>query len=139
MDQWSLALTMAAIRLVSYISGSAARALRQGCRWFDARALGVRHLLDVDEVEITAVLSPAAVRRRGWSPELMEALLAPPDYAVVDPQGRNDPLILFSRERVERVERSEEFFNYLSLHSSQSGAVRARINKWIALGAPLTG
>lgn len=111
---------------------------RQVCRWIDAQALGVRQIVEVEEIDLGSTLTPAAVRLRGWSPQLMTALLGRPDYAVVDPLGRNDPLILLSRKRVERIEQDETLHHARMAVAMQSNAVNERIQKWIALHGGLT-
>lgn len=138
MNPWQITPTTISILLISRLSGWAMHAYRQGCRWLDARALRVRRVIDIDEVDSHSMLTAASVRRRGWSPELMKAVLGSPDYAVVDPLGRNEPYILFSRRRVERAEQSEALLRYLSLQTAQTRISNVRIRKWIALRHPVT-
>jgi hypothetical protein len=101
--------------------------------WLDAKALGVRRIVSVEEVDQDAVLSPAAVHERGWPLELMVKLLGAPDYAVVDPNGRIPPLILLSRARVEKLEKSEKFRKHYESQDRHTKASAARVSKWIAL------
>jgi hypothetical protein len=106
---------------------------RRSTLWFDAKALGVRRIIGVDDVDQGAVLTPAAVHERGWPLELMVQLLGPPDYAVVDPTGRIPPLILLARERVEKLEKSEKFRRYSEMRARKAQETAARVTKWIAL------
>lgn len=109
------------------------QAMRRAGRWFDAQALGVRRLVTVEEIDPASTLSPLAVSRRGWSPEAMERLLGRPDYAVVDPQGLREPIILLCRQRVEMLEQSEEFRRYCMQQTQRMRATTRQIDKWVAL------
>ncbi len=80
---------------------------RRMLNWFDAKALGVRRIVDVQDVDPADLLTPADVHNRGWSVELMIEVLGPPDYAIVDPIGRGPPLVFVSRRRVEALESDE--------------------------------
>jgi hypothetical protein len=108
----------------------AAKGLREGLLWFDAKALGVRRIVQVDELDRNAVMTPAAVRQRGWSQELMIDLLGPPDFAVLDPSGLNQPLILISRQRVEALERSDKVRAYRGMRARQAHEEDLRLTKW---------
>jgi hypothetical protein len=109
------------------------RAWRNAGRKFDAMALGVRRVVTVEEIDPCETLSPTSLRRRGWSPECMEKLLGRPDYAVVDPQGLREPLILLSRSRVEMLEQDETFRRYQTKRMVQAKTADMQIDKWVAL------
>jgi hypothetical protein len=109
------------------------RAYRKAVLWFDAKALGVRRILPIEEVDQSAVLTPTAVHERGWSVDLMERILGAPDYAVVDPTGRFPPIILLSKERVERIEKSKQFQEYIATRTHQASVTAAQVSKWVAL------
>jgi hypothetical protein len=102
----------------------------KGLRWFDAKAMGVSRLVLVDELDHNAVMTPAAVRQRGWTPELMAQLLGRPDFAVVDPTGLNPPLILISRLRVEALEKNGKFQAFREMQVQQARQDDLRLEKW---------
>jgi hypothetical protein len=108
----------------------ASKGFRGGLLWFDAKALGVRKIVQVDDLDRDAVMTPAAVRQRGWSQELMIDLLGPPDFAVLDPSGLNQPLILISRRRVEELERSDKVRAYRMTRAGQAHEDDLRLTKW---------
>jgi hypothetical protein len=107
-----------------------ARECDRGLRWFDAQAMGVRRLVLVDDLDHNAVMTPAAVRQRGWTPDLMTQLLGRPDFAVVDPAGLNSPLVLISRARVEALERSGRFQSSIETQSRREREQDLRLAKW---------
>jgi hypothetical protein len=124
----------AAMVLVLYLGWRPGlKAYRRAVLWFDTKALGVRQIVAIDDVDQNAVLTPAAVHDRGWPLDVMEQVLGVPDYAVVDPTGRTPPLILLSRERVESLEKSGVFQKCCEMRTLKARATAARISKWIAL------
>lgn len=110
---------------------------RAGSRWFDAKALGVHQIVNVDDLDYITVLTPAALRQRGWSVDLMVDLLGPPDFAVVDPTGRNPPLILVAMERVEAMETSGKVGAYREGLNRRMQEDRLQLTKWKALHGEL--
>lgn len=113
-----------------HLRSKVVKGLREGLLWFDARALGVRRIVQVDELSRDSVMTPAAVRQRGWSQDLMIDLLGPPDFAVLDPTGLNQPLILISRQRVEALENSAEFRAYREMRARRAREDDLRLTKW---------
>jgi hypothetical protein len=111
----------------------AIKAYRTAVLWFDTKALGVRQIVAIEDVDQNAVLTPAAVHDRGWPLDVMEQVLGAPDFAVVDPTGRTPPLILLSKERVENLEKSGVFQKCCEMRTLKASATAARISKWIAL------
>lgn len=70
-------------------------------------------------------LSAAGLRARGWTAGMIRRLLGEPDLRRANPYFRTAPPIrLYSVERVEAVERSEEFRAVAAVAVRRSGAVR---------------
>ncbi|MFC8359235.1 hypothetical protein ACFUIY_05095 [Streptomyces griseorubiginosus] len=70
-------------------------------------------------------LSAAGLRARGWTAGMIRRLLGEPDLRRANPYLRTAPPIrLYSVERVEAVERSEEFRAAAAAAVRRSGAVR---------------
>jgi hypothetical protein len=129
-----LAFGSAAMVLLLYLGwGRGLKVYRKAVLWFDTKALGVRQIVAIDDVDQNAVLTPAAVHDRGWPLDVMEQVLGVPDYAVVDPTGRTPPLILLSRERVESLEKSGVLQKCCEMRTLKARATAAQISKWIAL------
>jgi hypothetical protein len=129
-----LAFGSAAMVLLLYLGWRPSlKVYRKAVLWFDTKALGVRQIVAIDDVDQNAVLTLAALHDRGWPLDVMEKVLGLPDYAVVDPTGRTPPLILLSRERVESLEKSGVFQKYCEMRTLQARATAAQISKWIAL------
>lgn len=135
-----LGLTLATLAVVWSLCQripSVARALQRGQRWFDARMLGVRHVVTIEEIDPNSIWTPTTLHRRGWPPELMIQLLGPPDYAIVDPKGLREPLIVLCKKRVLELEASPRFrarfLAYSERQDSQARAEAGRISRWIAL------
>ena len=99
----------------------------------EARAAGARTFVEVDHLDVEQTLTIQAVLQRGWSPEMVERVLGRPDYAVLDPQRRQEPLRLYDRTRVERAEKGKRFRAYLTEVASKQASSEARIRKWIEL------
>lgn len=114
-----------------------ARALQSGQSWFDARMLGVRHVVNIEDIDPNSIWTPTTLHRRGWPPELMIQLLGPPDYAIVDPKGLREPLIVLCKKRVLELEASPKFrARFLAYSEKQDALARAdagRISRWNAL------
>lgn len=71
-------------------------------------------------------LSTAGLRARGWTPGMMRQLLGEPDLLRANPHFRAAPQTrLYSIERVEAVERSEEFRAASAVAARRSAAARA--------------
>lgn len=107
------------------------RPIRRFGRWIDARVIGVKRVVEVDEIDLTTTLTPGEIRRRGWSPEAMAALLGRPDYAVVNPLGRGMMKIRFVRQRVEQIESSGRLGAYGAEMVRRADATNAKIEKWV--------
>jgi len=103
---------------------------RRIMNWFDAKALGVRRIMGVEDIDSNDLLTPADVHNRGWSMDLMVDVLGPPDYAVVDPIGRSPPLVFVSRRRVEALENDKDV--RLALRQLD-GVTEAALRKWMQL------
>jgi hypothetical protein len=126
-----LCIAVCTMAWLSYhLRSKAVKGLREGLLWFDARALGVRRIVQVDELSRDSLMTPAAVRQRGRSQDLMIDLLGPPDFAVLDPTGLNQPLILISRQRVEALENSAEFRAYREMRTRRAREDDLRLTKW---------
>ncbi|MFD5402102.1 hypothetical protein [Streptomyces griseorubiginosus] len=70
-------------------------------------------------------LSAAGLRARGWTAGMIRRLLGEPDLRQANPYFRTaPPTRLYSVERIEAVERSEEFRAFSALAVRRSGAVR---------------
>ncbi|MEU5039793.1 hypothetical protein [Streptomyces griseorubiginosus] len=70
-------------------------------------------------------LSAAGLRARGWTAGMIRRLLGEPDLRQANPYFRKaPPTRLYSVERIEAVERSEEFRAFSALAVRRSGAVR---------------
>ena len=113
------------------------RGLRRprGSIWsrIEARAVGARTFVEVDQLDVQETLTIQAVLQRGWSPEMVEQVLGRPDYAVLDPQRRQEPLRLYDRTRVERAEQGKRFRSYRAEVAARQASSEARIRKWIEL------
>ncbi|MFF7275845.1 hypothetical protein [Streptomyces griseorubiginosus] len=73
-------------------------------------------------------LSAAGLRARGWTAGMVRRLLGEPDLRRANPYFRTaPPTRLYSVERVEAVERSEEFKAVSSVAVRRSGAVREAV------------
>ena len=99
----------------------------------EARRWGARSFVEVDDLDPRQTLSIQAVLQRGWSPELAKKVLGRPDYAVLDPQRRQDPLLLFDRARVEKAENGRKFRSYRVRVANEQARDEARLRKWHAL------
>jgi hypothetical protein len=99
----------------------------------EARAIGAREFVEVDEVDPAQTLTSQAVLARGWSPELMEQVLGRADYAVLDPQRKREPLKLYSRDRVEKAEQGKEYQVFRAAVLDEKTRSEARIRKWLEL------
>lgn len=112
-----------------------------GTLWgrIEARAAGARTFVEVDYLDVQQTLTIQAVLQRGWSPELMERVLGRPDYAVLDPQRRQEPVRLYDRKRVERAERGKQFRAYQAEFAATQANTEARIRKWVELRRSDTG
>lgn len=106
-----------------------------GSLWNRAEALsyGARMLVEVDDLKPHQTLTLQAVVQRGWSPELARSVLGRPDYAVLDPQRKRDPLFLFDRTRVERAEHRKKFRQHQARMANEQARSEARIRKWVEL------
>jgi hypothetical protein len=135
----SVPMTLAVITVVCLGWRRGVKACRKAVLWFDAKALGVRRILPIEEVDQSTVLTPTAVHERGWSVDLMKRILGAPDYAVVDPTGRFPPIILLSKDRVERIEKSKQFQEYIETRTRQASVTAARVSKWVALKEECVG
>ncbi|MFE6618548.1 hypothetical protein [Streptomyces sp. NPDC057740] len=82
---------------------------------------------DLNQVEPPRThLSTAGLRARGWTPGMMRQLLGEPDLLRSNPHFDAIPQTrLYSVERVEAVERSEEFRAAAALAARRSAAARA--------------
>ncbi|MFF4781592.1 hypothetical protein ACFY3E_09880 [Streptomyces griseorubiginosus] len=70
-------------------------------------------------------LSAAGLRARGWTAGMIRRLLGEPDLRRANPYFRTaPPTRLYSVERVEAVERSEEFRAVAAVAVRRSGALR---------------
>ena len=105
----------------------------------EARRWGARRFVEVDDLDPQQSLSIQAVLQRGWSPELASAVLGRPDFAVLDPQDRQEPLLLYSRARVEKAENGKEFRSYRVKVANEQAQSEARLRKWHALRRLETG
>ncbi|MEU0411664.1 hypothetical protein ABZ307_28120 [Streptomyces griseorubiginosus] len=73
-------------------------------------------------------LSAAGLRARGWTAGMIRRLLGEPDLRRANPYFRTaPPTRLYSVERVEAVERSEEFRAVSAVAVRRSGAVREAV------------
>lgn len=99
----------------------------------EARAAGARTFVEVEHLDVERTLTIQAVLQRGWSPEMMERVLGLPDYAVLDPQRRQEPLRLYDRTRVERAEHGKRFRSYQAELAAKQAHTEARIRKWVEL------
>lgn len=71
-------------------------------------------------------LSAAGLRARGWTPGMVRQLLGEPDLLRTNPHFRSAPQTrLYSVERVEAAERSEEFRAASAVAARRSAAARA--------------
>ncbi|WP_246101061.1 hypothetical protein [Streptomyces cyaneus] len=71
-------------------------------------------------------LSAAGLRARGWTPGMVRQLLGEPDLLRVNPHFHSAPQTrLYSVERVEATERSEEFRAASAVAARRSAAARA--------------
>lgn len=116
--------------------GSARRTRRpMGLFWnhIEARQWGARSFVEVDHLDPQQALTIQAVLQRGWSPELANKVLGRPDYAVLDPQRRQEPLRLYDRARVEKAEQGKKFRTYCAQVANEHARTEARIRKWLAL------
>ena len=131
---WKLSFSVTLALGLLYLSYPAGcKVARNVLLWCDARAMGVRRIVDVDSVDFNDLTTPAAVRSRGWSPELMVRLLGAPDYAVVDPRNRSEPLVFISRRRVECLETTRAFLSEIETQKRQATASDSRVTEWISL------
>ncbi len=131
---WNLSFVTTLISGLLYLSYPAGcKMARKLLVWCDARAMGVRKIVDVDSVDFNDLTTPAAVRNRGWSPELMARLLGAPDYAIVDPRNRLEPLVFISRKRVECLETTRAFHRDIETQKRQAEASDLQVSKWISL------
>ena len=97
----------------------------------EAWGLGVRRIItNADEIDLSCALTPSMVRQRGWSPELMVRFLGRPDYAVVDPRRIDDPIILISKRRIEAVERSPRFVDFLKRQDLRIRLYAGQVESW---------
>lgn len=99
----------------------------------EARAIGAREFVEVDEVDPSETLTYQSVLQRGWSPELMEQVLGRADYAVMDPQRKREPLKLYSRDRVEKAEQGKKYQAFRAAVVDEHTRSEARIRKWLEL------
>ena len=99
----------------------------------EARAAGARAFVEVDQLDVEQTLTIQAVLQRGWSPEMVEQVLGRPDYAVLDPQRRQEPLRLYDRTRVARAEQGKRFRSFQAEMAARHAHSEARIRKWIEL------
>ncbi len=105
----------------------------------EARALGARDFVEVDEVDPQNTLTTHAILQRGWTPELMEQVLGRPDFAVLDPQRKRQPLKLYDRARVEQAEQGKQFLTHQTQFDAEQERSEARIRKWVELRRTETG
>lgn len=99
----------------------------------EARAHGARVFVEVDQLDAQRTLTINAVIQRGWSPELVRQVLGRPDYAVLDPQRRQEPLRFYDRLRVERAEQGKKFKQHRARVAREQARSDARIRKWVEL------
>jgi hypothetical protein len=57
----------------------------------------------------------------------------------VDPTGRFPPIILLSKERVEKIEKSKQFQEYIETRTRQASVTGAQVSKWVALKEECVG
>ena len=129
-----LAFILASRRIVT--GGLLRRLMRiphRAGRRLNGMLIGVRRVVTVEEIDPATTVTIATLEQRGWSPEAMRALLGRPDYAVVDPQGLREPLILLSRVRVERIEQTGRYQRYLRRSEQRQEVARRQIRKWVEL------
>jgi hypothetical protein len=129
-----MVVAVSALSMIGYACFKTGRIIsRRIAHWFDARALGVRRVICVEDINPDDVLHPAEVHDRGWSLDLMLKVLGPPDYAVVDPAGISPPLIFVSRKRVEALEKSKAFRAFQRSRGIVSDAQAVQASKWMRL------
>lgn len=99
----------------------------------EARVHGARMFVEVDQLDRARTLTIQAVLQRGWTPEMVERVLGIPDYAVLDPQRRQEPLKLYNRERVLRAERGKRFRTFQAETAARHARSEAQLRKWLEL------
>lgn len=106
-----------------------------GLFWNRIEALfhGARMFVEVDHLDPQRTLTIQALIQRGWSPELVKELLGRPDYAVLDPRRKQEPLRFFDRARVERAERGKKFRQHRARVANEQARSEARLRKWVEL------
>ena len=94
---------------------------------------GARMFVEVDHLDPQNALPIQAVVQRGWSPELVRDVLGRPDYAVLDPRRKQEPLRFYDRARVERAERGKKFRQHRAKVANEQARSEARLRKWVEL------
>ncbi len=129
--------------LIGLVFMGTARGTRRpmGLFWnrIEARQWGARSFVDVDQLDPQRALTIQAILQRGWSPELAKKVLGRPDYAVLDPQRKQEPLRLYDRARVEKAEKGKKFRTYRAHVANEEARTEARIRKWLVLRQLDTG
>lgn len=104
----------------------------------EAFALGVRRIAYIDDLDTDLLWTPDDLHKRGWSSDAMVRLLGRPDYAILDPLGRREPLIALDRRRVEEVESSPKFRAYMESLRRQAEIAASCSEKWASLNRDLS-
>jgi len=99
----------------------------------EARFLGARSFVEVDHLDPQQTLTIQGVIARGWTPKLVEEVLGLPDYAVLDPQRKQEPFKLYDLARVERAEQGKKFRSHRAQVAREQAHSEARIRKWLEL------
>lgn len=99
----------------------------------EAFANGARTFVEVDQLNPLRSLTIQGVLQRGWSPELVRDVLGRPDYAVLDPMRKQEPLRFYDRLRVERAEQGKKFKQHRAKVAQEQARTEARIRKWVEL------
>lgn len=98
----------------------------------EALALGVRRTAYIEDLDVDQLCTRDHLFDRGWSVEAMIRLLGRPDYAIIDPHGRRDPIIVLDRRRVIKIENSRKFRAMMDLHRREAEAQASHNAKWAA-------
>jgi hypothetical protein len=92
---------------------------------------GARQIVELHSIDRNACLSLDALVHVFWGPDLVRRFLGRPDYIVLGRRGMREPLLLYDRNRVARVQAGRQFKRLLAAIEAEDLRTAAKIRHWV--------
>ena len=96
-----------------------------------ARSYGARRIVELHSIDRNACLPLDLLVHVFWGPDLVRRFFGRPDYIVLGLHGMRDPLLLYDRNRVARVQASPQFKRHLAALEAEDARTAAKIRRWV--------